>query len=96
MLWCTNETAVDAARDRAKMLRESILKLDKYREALSSKKRPLSSSERSGGVNLAKMGSQIHRNSHDTVTTQRLEDRTKSIGLNKRVRTSAADVRVCI
>jgi hypothetical protein len=39
MLWCTNETAVDAARDRAKMLRESILKLDKYREALSSKKR---------------------------------------------------------
>ncbi|KAE8037432.1 hypothetical protein FH972_010019 [Carpinus fangiana] len=83
------------ARDRAKMLRESILKLDKYREALSSKKRPrsdLSSSERSGGVNLAKMGSQIHRNSHDTVT-QRLEDRTKSIGLNKRVRTSAADVR---
>jgi hypothetical protein len=89
---------VVAARDRAKMLRESISKLEKYKEALSSKKRPcrdLSSSERSGGVNLAKMGSQIHRNSHDTVT-QRLEDRTKSIGLNKRVRTSAADVRVCI
>jgi len=62
---------VVAARDRAKMLRESISKLEKYKEALSSKKRPcrdLSSGERSGGVNLAKMGSQIHRNSHDTVT----------------------------
>lgn len=83
------------ARDRAKLLCDSIIKLDKYREGLSSKKRQrsdLSSSERSGGVNLARMGSQIHRNSHDTVT-RRLEDKTKGIGLNKRVRTSVVDVR---
>ncbi len=80
------------------MLCDSIIKLDKYREGLSSKKRQrsdLSSSERSGGVNLARMGSQIHRNSHDTVT-RRLEDKTKGIGLNKRVRTSVVDVRVSI
>lgn len=80
------------------MLRESILKLDKYRDALSTKKRQrsdFSSSERSSGVNLVKMGTQTPRNSNDTVT-HRLEDRTKSIGLNKRVRTSAVDLRVCI
>lgn len=88
-----------SARDRTKLLRESILKIDKYRDALISKKRQrsdLSSSERSSGVNLAKMGSQVHRNSNDSVS-QRLEDKTKSIGINKRVRTSVADdQRVCI
>lgn len=83
------------ARDRAKMLRESIFKLDKYREALSSKKRQrsdLSSSERSNGANLVKLGSQIHKNPQENMT-QRLEDRAKSVGFNKRVRTSVADVR---
>lgn len=80
------------------MLRDSIFKLDKYKEVIGSKKRQrsdLSLGERSGGVNLARMGSQIHRNSHDSVT-QRLEDKTKGIGLNKRVRTSVVDVRVSI
>ncbi|XP_050139481.1 uncharacterized protein LOC126615659 [Malus sylvestris] len=83
------------ARDRAKMLRESIFKLDKYKEALSSKKRQrsdLSSSERSNGVNIVKLGSQIYKNPRENMT-QRLEDRTKSVGFNKRVRTSVADVR---
>lgn len=84
-------------RDRVKRLRESISKLERYREALSSKKRQRSdiSSERTSGVNIAKMGGQIHRNGHDLLT-QRLEDRPKSMGLNKRVRTSVADLRVCV
>ncbi|KAK9907802.1 hypothetical protein M0R45_000742 [Rubus argutus] len=91
------ESVQDASRksrDRAKMLRESIFKLDKYRDALSSKKRQrsdLSSSERSNGVSLVKLGSQIHKSPHG-IMTQRLEDRAKSVGLSKRVRTSVADV----
>lgn len=84
------------ARDRAKKLRESIVKLDKYEEVLNSKKRQrndISPSERVGGVNLVKTGSQVHRNASD-VLTQRSEDRAKIAGLNKRVRSSVADVRV--
>ncbi|XP_022752570.1 uncharacterized protein LOC111301277 isoform X2 [Durio zibethinus] len=82
------------ARDRVQKLRESISKLERYRNALSSKKRQRSdiSCERTSGVNMAKMGSQIHRNPHD-IMTQRLEDRPKGVGLNKRVRTSVADLR---
>ncbi|ESR37491.1 hypothetical protein CICLE_v10027692mg [Citrus x clementina] len=84
------------ARDRVKQLRDSISKLEKYKDALSSKKRQrsdVSPIERSGGgANVAKIGSQIRRNPQD-VMTQRLEERTKSVGLNKRARTSAADVR---
>ncbi|XP_022729015.1 uncharacterized protein LOC111284573 isoform X2 [Durio zibethinus] len=82
------------ARDRAKKLRESISKLEKYKEFLSSKKRQRSdlSSERTSGVSIAKMGSQIHRNAHD-IMNRRLEDRPKGVGLNKRIRTSVADIR---
>lgn len=81
------------ARDRVKTFRDSIFKLDKYREALGSKKRQRTDlSERSGGANLLKVGSQISRNSHD-IATQRLEERTKNVVLNKRVRTSVADAR---
>uniref|UniRef100_A0A6M2EFF5 Uncharacterized protein n=1 Tax=Populus davidiana TaxID=266767 RepID=A0A6M2EFF5_9ROSI len=83
------------AKDRAKLLRESLSKLERYRVALSSKKRQrseLSLNERSNLANVAKVAGQIHRNPHD-IMTQRLEDRTKSIGLNKRARTSVADVR---
>ncbi|KAL5583035.1 hypothetical protein UlMin_015477 [Ulmus minor] len=82
------------ARDRAKMLRESIFKLDKYKEAMNSKKRQRSdllSSERPSGA-LVKMGSQIHRNPHDPMN-HRLDDRAKSVTLNKRIRTSIADQR---
>lgn len=80
------------------MLRESIFKLDKYREALSAKKRQrndLSSSERCNGVTIVKLGGQIHKNPHENMN-QRLEDKAKSVGFNKRVRTSVADVRVCV
>lgn len=84
------------ARDRVKQLRDSISKLEKYKDALSSKKRQrsdVSPIERSGGgANVAKIGNQIRRNPQD-VMTQRLEERTKSVGLNKRARTSVADVR---
>ncbi|KAJ6717232.1 SPECTRIN BETA CHAIN BRAIN [Salix koriyanagi] len=82
------------ARDRAKLLRESLSKLERYREALSSKKRQrseLSLNEKSNLANVAKAAGQIHRNPHD-IMTQRLEDKTKSIGLNKRVRNPVADV----
>lgn len=54
----------------------------------------MSSAERSCGVNLVKMGSQLRRNPHDVIT-QRLEERTKGVGLSKRIRTSLADIRVC-
>ncbi|KAF8403280.1 hypothetical protein HHK36_011382 [Tetracentron sinense] len=86
--------ATNKARDRTKMLSESIIKLEKYCEALSSKKRQrteLLPSERSGGAS-SKMGSQIHRNPPDLIT-QRMEDRNKNVVLNKRVRTSVAEVR---
>ncbi|XP_030506519.2 uncharacterized protein LOC115721375 [Cannabis sativa] len=92
------ETVLDGskkARDRVKMFHESLFKLDKYKEALTSKKRQRSellSSERSSGINLIKGGSQIHRTSHDTIV-QRMEDRTKNGMLNKRIRTSVADQR---
>lgn len=85
----------NSTRDRAKLLRESLFKLEKYKEALSSKKRQRSDHSSNERANVAKVGSQIHRNPHD-IMTQRLEDRAKSVGLNKRVRTSVADVRVCI
>ncbi|KAK8279518.1 hypothetical protein V6Z12_D09G116700 [Gossypium hirsutum] len=81
------------ARERVKKLRESISKLERYKEALGSKKLQRSdiSSERTSGASIAKMGSQIHRNTHEIVT-QRLEDRPKVVGLNKRVRTSFSDL----
>ncbi|KAF9676379.1 hypothetical protein SADUNF_Sadunf09G0132500 [Salix dunnii] len=82
------------ARDRAKLLRESLSKLERYREALSSKKRQrseLSLNEKSNLANVAKAAGQIQRNPHD-IMTQRLEDKTKSIGLKKRVRNRVADV----
>ncbi|KAL5579975.1 hypothetical protein UlMin_012417 [Ulmus minor] len=81
-LKCIKETVQNGsrnARDGAKMLCESIFKLDKYKEAINSK-------------NLAKMGSQIHRNPHDPMN-HRLDDRAKSVTLNKRICTSVADQR---
>ncbi|CAL5212275.1 unnamed protein product [Lathyrus oleraceus] len=81
------------ARDRSKMFRESISKLDRYREALNSKKRERSdlSSERGGGVNLTKMGSQIHKISDDNMTQR--EVKTSNSMLNKRTRMLVADTR---
>ncbi|KAA8539132.1 hypothetical protein F0562_025824 [Nyssa sinensis] len=80
------------ARDRGKKLDEHLHKLNKYCEAMNSKKKQrneLLTNERSGGSNL-KMGAQLHRNPLDLVT-QRLEDRAKNVVLNKRVRTSVAE-----
>lgn len=82
-------------RDRSKMFRDSISKLDRYREALNSKKRQRTdlSSDRGGGVNLTKMSSQIHKTPNDSLT-QRSEAKTSNSMLNKRIRTSVADLRV--
>lgn len=82
------------ARGRAKRLDESLQKLIKY-EAFGSKKPQRSdmlTTDRSGGANLLKMGSLVHRNTPDLVS-QRLEDRTKNVVLNKRVRSSVAELR---
>ncbi|KAE8680518.1 hypothetical protein F3Y22_tig00111387pilonHSYRG00007 [Hibiscus syriacus] len=82
------------ARDRVKKFQESISKLERYREALASKKQQHSDilNERTSGVTIAKMGSQINRNTHE-IMNRRSEDRPKGVGLNKRVRTSFADLR---
>jgi len=78
------------------MLGESLSKLEKY-EALNIKKRQRTdlSSDRGSGVNLTKMGNQIHKIPNDNLT-QRSEARTSNSMLNKRIRTSVADVRVCV
>lgn len=78
-----------------KKLDESLLKLNKYCDALNSKKQQRSellNNERSGGSNL-KAGSQLHRNSSD-LSAHRLEDRAKNAAVNKRFRSSAAELRV--
>nr|KYP68738.1 hypothetical protein KK1_022379 [Cajanus cajan] len=81
------------ARDRSKMLGESLSKLEKY-EALNIKKRQRAdlSSDRGGGVNLTKMGNQIHKTPNDNLT-QRSEAKASNSMLNKRIRTSVVDVR---
>ncbi|XP_027909430.1 uncharacterized protein LOC114168718 isoform X2 [Vigna unguiculata] len=75
------------------MLGESLSKLEKY-EALNIKKRQRSdlSTDRGSGVNLTKIGNQIHKIPNDNLT-QRSEARTSNSMLNKRIRTSVADVR---
>ncbi|KAF9676557.1 hypothetical protein SADUNF_Sadunf08G0014400 [Salix dunnii] len=83
------------ARNRAKMWNENLLKLQKFPEDLNSKnqqRNEMLMNERSGGSNFLKTGTQIHRNPSD-LGTQRLEDRTKTIVLNKRVRSSVAELR---
>ncbi|CAL0329029.1 unnamed protein product [Lupinus luteus] len=82
------------ARDRANMFRESISELEKYTEALTSKKRQRAdlSSERGGGVNLTKMGSQLQKTNIDNLT-QRSDSKTSNSTLSKRIRTSLADTR---
>ncbi|KAL8136786.1 hypothetical protein V2J09_002787 [Rumex salicifolius] len=82
------------ARERSEMFGESIIKLDKYREFIGSKKRqrPDSfSNEKLSGSNLLKM-SQIPRSIHDH-STQKFENKSKSMVLNKRNR-SPADLKV--
>ncbi|KAG1331024.1 hypothetical protein COCNU_02G009920 [Cocos nucifera] len=79
------------ARDRARFLHDSLLKLEKYRNILSRKRqRSEPSSEKSGSANLLKMGGQAHQNPAE-VASSRLEDRTKNVVPNKRVRSSMAE-----
>ncbi|KAL3523657.1 hypothetical protein ACH5RR_016491 [Cinchona calisaya] len=83
------------ASGRAKKLDEHLHKLSKYLEATTPKKQQrneLLTNERSGGPNL-KMGNLMHRSPSDLVH-QKLEDRSKNLILNKRVRTSVAETRV--
>lgn len=77
------------------MLDDSEHKLDKYCEALNSKKQQRSdmhTNDRSGGSNFMKIGNRVQRN----LLAQRLEERPKNAGLNKRVRSSVAEIRVCV
>lgn len=84
-------------RDRAKLLQESILKLDKYRNIVTKRRsrNEAQTSEKPGSSNLLKMGSQIHQSSSD-IANVRQEERTKLAIPNRRVRSSMAEVRVCI
>ncbi|CBI18590.3 unnamed protein product, partial [Vitis vinifera] len=87
---------INKARGRIKRLDESIDKLNKFCDALNLRKQQrndLLPNEKSVGLNSLKVGTHIHRSSPDLVS-QRLEDRTKSVVMNKRVRTSMADIRV--
>ncbi|KAM7532274.1 hypothetical protein LguiB_035684 [Lonicera macranthoides] len=82
------------ARGRAKKLDEHLHKLNKYCEAVTSKKKQcneLSKTERTGGLDL-KMGNHVYRSAPDTLV-QKLEDRPKNVLLSKRVRTSVAETR---
>lgn len=82
------------ARSRVKRLDDSLQKLSKY-EALCTKKPQRSdilTTDRSGGANLLKLGSLIHRNTPE-LASQRVEDRTKNVVQNKRVRSSVAESR---
>lgn len=92
----TNATIID--RGRVKRLGESLNKLNKYCEALNSKKQKRSETmaiERSTGLNSMKIGSQIPRNSVDLVN-QRIEERTKNAVLSRRIRSSVTEIRVCM
>ncbi|KAL2324029.1 hypothetical protein Fmac_023087 [Flemingia macrophylla] len=83
------------ARYRSKRLDESLDKLNKCWEAVSLKKQlrnDLLPNECLGGSHFSKMGNQTHRSSSELVN-QRLEDRPKNVGLNKRIRTSFTETR---
>ncbi|XP_010535694.1 PREDICTED: uncharacterized protein LOC104810917 isoform X2 [Tarenaya hassleriana] len=89
------ESVQDTSReagDRAKKLGESIFKLDKYAEALTSKKRrysDISPGERMDALNQDKVRNQIPRT--QDIMAQKSDERKKMLGLNKRARTSVAD-----
>ncbi|GAA0166775.1 hypothetical protein LIER_21855 [Lithospermum erythrorhizon] len=80
------------ASGRAKKLDEHLHKLNKYCEAVTSKKQQRnepSSNERSGASGF-KIGAQIHRSPSEFVSPK-VEERPKNAILNKRVRTSVAE-----
>lgn len=84
-------------RGRIKRLDEALRKLNKYSEALSLKKQQRNEimvSGRSSALNLLKMGP-IPQNSVD-LANQKVEERTKNVAPSKRVRSSVAEIRVCM
>ncbi|XP_057803647.1 uncharacterized protein LOC131018971 isoform X2 [Salvia miltiorrhiza] len=88
------DTCVKAS-GRAKKFDEHLSKLNKYVEALPSKKpqqlrNELLTNERSSGATLKI--SQIHRNSSE-LGSQKFDDRSKNVGLSKRSRTSTTEPR---
>ncbi|CAL9231164.1 unnamed protein product [Arabidopsis halleri] len=91
------ESVLDTSReagDLAKKLSENISKLDKYAETISSKKRrrnDIPPGERMDSANFDKVRNQVPR-AQDSMA-QRSEERKKMLGLNKRARTTVADVR---
>ncbi|XP_010421036.1 PREDICTED: uncharacterized protein LOC104706533 isoform X3 [Camelina sativa] len=92
------DSVLDTSReagDLAKKLSESIFKLDKYAETLSSKKRrrnDIPPGERMDAANFDKVRNQVPR-TQDSMVAQRSEERKKMLGLNKRPRTTVADLR---
>nr|XP_027189598.1 uncharacterized protein LOC101491556 isoform X3 [Cicer arietinum] len=90
---CMQE-ACAKARHGSKRLDESIHKLNKCWEAVNAKKQfqnELLPNEMMSGSHLSKLGSQTHQ-SPTELANQRLEDRPKNVILNKRIRTSAAEI----
>ncbi|XP_031486726.1 uncharacterized protein LOC116255106 isoform X1 [Nymphaea colorata] len=93
------------AKERTKLLNESITKLDKYRHALLSRKRPrndglpnersnsLLPGDRSAQGTSFKMGPQNHQLLGSDLMSPRSDDRTKNIIPNRRIRTSLVEVR---
>lgn len=83
-------------RDRAKLLQESILKLDKYRNVVMKRRQrnEVQTSEKVGCSNLLKMGNQIHQGNSD-VGNARTEERAKISIPNRRVRSSIVEAQVC-
>jgi hypothetical protein len=84
-------------RDLVKKLSENIFKLDKYAETINSKKRrrnDIPPGERMDAATFDKVRNQVPRT--QDIMAQRSEERKKMLGLNKRARTTVADVRVCI
>lgn len=69
-----------------------------YIDAINMKKQQrieMITNERSGGLNMLKIGAQSSRNPAELMN-QKVEDRTKNGILSKRVRSSIAEIRVCI
>ncbi|KAK8938704.1 hypothetical protein KSP39_PZI011460 [Platanthera zijinensis] len=77
------------ARDRAKLLQESILKLDKFRNIVAKRRQrnEVQSHEKPGISNSLKTGNQIHQINSD-IAGARTEERTKLAIPNRRARSS--------
>ncbi|KAM7267097.1 hypothetical protein ACFE04_009263 [Oxalis oulophora] len=84
----------DKARVRGKKMEDHLRKLTKYYTTLNMKTQHQSdmmTNERTGS-NLLKLGNLMQRNPMDP-GSQRLEERVKGVVLNKRVRSSVAEIR---